>query len=87
MLWCDLCVVIVMKRSLYLVGPDKSERMPLKKKSKFAFCIQELDGIRIIQNLTNELLRMLPDSCVNIFKMFSKEPSAKLFDAYLSFLS
>lgn len=44
-----------------------------------------MDGVRIISNKSNEILRKLPEPYINIFKMFSTEPGAKLMEAYEQF--
>ena len=83
MMWCgENCIVIVLKKKIYMVGPGELHKLDYRKG---CFCIPEIDGVRIITNKKNEMLRILPNSYTNIFRLLSSEPAALLYQAWESF--
>ena len=52
---------------------------------KSCFCVPEIDGVKIITQKKNEILRILHNFYKNIFKLLSTEPGALLYQAYESF--
>ncbi|KAM3144242.1 hypothetical protein pb186bvf_003704 [Paramecium bursaria] len=86
MSWCgDDCVVLQLSQTIVMIGPDSSQRVKLSNKH---FAIQaEIDGLRIINQKKNEILRRLPDSFVSVFQPLSTQPGAMLYAAYESFAS
>ena len=84
MVWCaEDCVALVYKSTIELVGPDINYTINVSSKGCFAF--PEVDGIKLISNASCDILRRIPDSYVNIFKLLSFEPGALLYEAYSSF--
>lgn len=49
------------------------------------FLIPEMDGVRIISNLSHEMLQKVPNPVQNIFAINSQEPSSFLFEAQRKF--
>jgi hypothetical protein len=56
MIWCaEDCVVIVLKKSIILVGPGVSQ--PVHAAKRGCVVCPEFDGFRLITNEKNELIR------------------------------
>ncbi|CAD8176545.1 unnamed protein product [Paramecium octaurelia] len=84
MLWCgDDCVALQLQQYLVLVSQDSYIKV---KMSNPHFALkQEVDGIRILTQKKNEILRKLPEAYVNVFLPLSIKPGAQLHSAYESF--
>ena len=83
MMWCGIdCILLVLKKKIYMVGPGELHKLDYRKS---CFCVPEIDGVKIITQKKNEILRILPNSYTNIFKLLSTEPGALLYQAYESF--
>ena len=52
---------------------------------KGCWALGEVDGVKIVSNAKCEMLRKLPDAYVSVFRLFSFEPGALLYEAYTSF--
>jgi hypothetical protein len=69
-LWCgEDCVVLQLNYNLILVGPNASER--IRQPSKNFVLYPEIDGLRLVSQKKNEILRRLPDSFINVFATLS----------------
>uniref|UniRef100_A0A3B5MEV4 Vacuolar protein sorting-associated protein 16 homolog n=1 Tax=Xiphophorus couchianus TaxID=32473 RepID=A0A3B5MEV4_9TELE len=69
-------VVLMWDRLLLVVG---SSRFPLEDQSVL---VGELDGVRIIGSISQELLQEVPLVCQDIFKIASMAPGALLLEAH-----
>lgn len=67
---------------LLMIGPTGYQKFPFEGAIHL---ISEYDGVRIITNETCEFLQRVPSQLVEIFKIGSLEPSAKLFDCFTEF--
>ncbi|EGR31828.1 vacuolar sorting protein, putative [Ichthyophthirius multifiliis] len=82
MMWCgEDCLIIHIRNSLFLI--EQKAQFEDENQSSF-FCLQEIDGIKIISLNKNQILRLSPSSYINIFQPFSNHPAALLFQSYKS---
>ncbi|XP_015782165.1 vacuolar protein sorting-associated protein 16 homolog [Tetranychus urticae] len=80
MLWCgNEAVVCLWKEILLLVGLEKDWLNYLMDGP--VHLVQEIDGIRVITNDTNEIIQKVPDPLVQVFKIGSLAPGALLMEA------
>ncbi|CAD8066275.1 unnamed protein product [Paramecium sonneborni] len=86
MYWCgDDCVVLQLQQYIVLVSNDSYTKI---KMSNQHFSLRsEFDGLRVLTQKKNEILRKLPDSYINVFEQLSIKPGAQLYSAYESFES
>lgn len=84
LVWCGTAAVIgYWQNILLLVGMEKDWINYVMDTS--VFLIPELDGVRIIGNMTHEFLQKVPDAVSEIFRIGSLAPGALLLEASKEF--
>ncbi|CAD8149295.1 unnamed protein product [Paramecium octaurelia] len=84
MFWCgDDCVVLQLQQYIVLVSQDSYTK--IKMNNQHFAMKSEYDGLRVLTQKKNEILRKLPDSYINVFEQLSVKPGAQLYCAYESF--
>lgn len=82
LLWCgEDAVVLFVGRTINIVTRDNTFEKEIKN-TKALLPMQEVDGIKIISSGKCEVLRALPPSYVNIFKINSSAKAKDLYEAY-----
>ncbi|KRX01117.1 hypothetical protein PPERSA_08218 [Pseudocohnilembus persalinus] len=82
MIWCGKNCIIINTQfefkiiNQYLVKSEKNS------KTKGKFLVEEVDGIRIITNRKQEILRQIPQCYISVFQQLSTDPGAMLLDQY-----